>query len=116
MLERGQLSEGHARAVLAVPDHEGRRKLAREIVQKGLSVRAAEQRAKWAGAKQKPRVRATPVDPALAARVRTALEHLTGFPREGRQPAAWSSSFADEHELAELAEALEARARRRVAV
>jgi len=106
MLERGQLTEGHARAVLAVPDHEGRRKLAREIVQKGLSVRAAEQRAKWAGAKQKPRVRATPVDPALAARVRDALEHLTGFHAKvssGRIELA----FADEHELAELAEALE---------
>ena len=35
MLERGQLTEGHARAVLAVPDHEGRRRLAREIVQQG---------------------------------------------------------------------------------
>jgi len=79
MLERGQLTEGHARAVLAVPDHEGRRRLAREIVQKGLSVRAAEQRAKWAGAKQKPRVKAAPVDPQLAARVRDALEQLTGF-------------------------------------
>jgi ParB family chromosome partitioning protein len=106
MLERGRLSEGHARAVLAVPDHEGRRRLAREIVQKGLSVRAAEQRAKWAGAKQKPRVRATPVDPELAARVRTALEHLTGFHAKvgvGRVELV----FADEHELAELAEALE---------
>ena len=50
MVERGQLTEGHARAVLAVPDHEGRRRLAREIVRRGLSVRAAEQRAKWAGA------------------------------------------------------------------
>ena len=79
MLERGQLTEGHARAVLAVPDHEGRRRLAREIVQKGLSVRAAEQRAKWAGAKQKPRQRAAPVDPALAARVRDAFAQLTGF-------------------------------------
>jgi ParB family transcriptional regulator, chromosome partitioning protein len=106
MLERGQLTEGHARAVLAVPDHEGRRKLAREIVQKGLSVRAAEQRAKWAGAKQKPRVRATPVDPALASRVKDALERLTGFRARvgaGRVEVA----FADEHELAELAEALE---------
>ena len=111
MLERGQLTEGHARAVLAVPDHEGRRKLAREIVQKGLSVRAAEQRAKWAGAKQKPRIRATPVDPALAARVRDALEHLTGFHSKvasGRVELA----FADEHELAELAEALERAASR----
>ena len=106
MLERGQLTEGHARAVLAVPDHEGRRRLAREIVQKGLSVRAAEQRAKWAGARQKPRLRAAPVDPALVARVRAALEQLTGFHAKvggGRVELA----FADEHELAELAEALE---------
>ena len=106
MLERGQITEGHARAVLAVPDHEGRRKLAREIVQKGLSVRAAEQRAKWAGAKQKPRVRATPVDPALAARVLDAIHHLTGFHAKigrGRVELV----FGDEHELAELAEAFE---------
>jgi ParB family chromosome partitioning protein len=106
MVERGQLSEGHARAVLAVPDHDGRRRLAREIVQKGLSVRVAEQRAKWAGAKQKPRVRATPVDPALAARVRDGLQRITGF------YAKVSSNrieivFADEHELEEIAEALE---------
>ena len=106
MLERGQLTEGHARAVLAVPDHEGRRRLAREIVRKGLSVRAAEQRAKWAGAKQKPRVRATPVDPALAERVRTAIAHLTGFHAKvarGRVELV----FGDEEELEELAEALE---------
>ena len=107
MLERGQLSEGHARAVLAVPDHEGRRRLAREIVQKGLSVRAAEQRAKWAGAKQKPRVRATPVDPELAAPRAHGARASHRVSREGRTSAAWSSSFADEHELAELAEALE---------
>ncbi len=106
MVERGQLTEGHARAVLAVPDHEGRRRLAREIVQKGLSVRVAEQRAKWAGAKQKPRVRATPVDPALASRVRDALQRLTGFHAKvssGRVELL----FADEHELEEIAEALE---------
>jgi ParB family chromosome partitioning protein len=106
MLERGQLSEGHARAVLAVPDHDGRRRLAREIVQKGMSVRAAEQRAKWAGAKQRPRVRAAPVDPQLASRVRDALQHLTGFhAKVGRGRV--EVTFADEHELAELAEALE---------
>jgi ParB family transcriptional regulator, chromosome partitioning protein len=106
MVERGQLSEGHARAVLAVPDHEGRRRLAREIVQKGLSVRVAEQRAKWAGAKQKPRVRATPVDPALASRVRDAVQTITGFHAKvshGRVELV----FADEHELEEIAEALE---------
>ncbi len=112
MLERGQLTEGHARAVLAVPDHEGRRRLAREIVQKGLSVRAAEQRAKWAGAKQKPRTRTAAVDPALASRVKDALELLTGFhAKVGRGRV--ELQFADEHELAELAEALENAATRR---
>jgi len=111
MLDRGQLTEGHARAVLAVPDNEGRRRLAREIVKKGLSVRAAEQRAKWAGAKQKPRVRATPVDPVLAERVRSAFAHLTGFhAKVGRGRV--ELVFADEHELEELAEALERAASR----
>jgi ParB family transcriptional regulator, chromosome partitioning protein len=106
MLERGQLTEGHARAVLAVPDHEGRRRLAREIVQKGLSVRGAEERAKSAGAKQKPRGPTPPVDPALAARVRESLELLTGYhAKVGR--GRIELAFADEHELAELAEALE---------
>jgi ParB family transcriptional regulator, chromosome partitioning protein len=106
MVERGQLSEGHARAVLAVPDHEGRRRLAREIVKRGLSVRAAEQRAKWAGAKQRPRTRSASVDPDLAARVTSALEQLTGY---GSRVASGRVElpFADEHDLAEIAEALE---------
>jgi ParB family chromosome partitioning protein len=106
MVERGQISEGHARAVLAVPDHEGRRRLAREIVQKGLSVRLAEQRAKWAGAKQKPRVRAAPVDPALATRVREGLQRITGFHAKVTSNRI-EIAFADEHELAEIAESLE---------
>jgi len=106
MVERGQLSEGHARAVLAVPDHEGRRRLAREIVRRGLSVRAAEQRAKWAGARQRPRERSTQVDPALADRVRSAFEQLTG--RQARVlPGRVELPFGDEHDLAELVEALE---------
>jgi ParB family transcriptional regulator, chromosome partitioning protein len=106
MVERGELSEGHARAVLAVPDQEGRRRLAREIVKTGMSVRAAEQKARWAGARQKPRVKGAQVDPVLAARVRTAAERLTGLPvrlTRGRLEI----QFADEYELAELAEALE---------
>jgi ParB family chromosome partitioning protein len=106
MVERGQLSEGHARAVLAVPDHDGRRRLAREIVRRGLSVRAAEQRAKWAGARQRPRTRAAQVDPALAERVRGAVEQLTGWSARV-VPGRVELPFADEHDLAELVEALE---------
>jgi ParB family chromosome partitioning protein len=106
MVERGELSEGHARAVLAVPDQEGRRWLAREIVKTGMSVRSAEGKARFAGARQKPRRKGAPVDPALASRVRTAAERLTGLPvrlTRGRLEV----HFADEVELAELAEALE---------
>jgi ParB family transcriptional regulator, chromosome partitioning protein len=106
MVEREELSEGHARAVLAVPDQDGRRRLAREIVKTGMSVRAAEQRARWAGARQKPRVKNAAVDPALAARARAAAERLTRLPvrvTRGRLEI----QFADDYELAELAEALE---------
>jgi ParB family chromosome partitioning protein len=105
MLERGELSEGHARAVLAVPDHEDRRRLAREIVRKGLSVRDAERAARWAGARTKPRRRSA-VDPVLAARARTAIERATGF--QARVAAnRVEIPFAGEHELDELVEALE---------
>ncbi len=65
LLERGELTEGHARAVLAVQGHEDRRRLARLIVRRGLSVRAAERAARWAGARTKPQEAA-----AGAARIR----------------------------------------------
>ena len=105
LVERGELTEGHARAVLAVPDQDGRRRLARQIIRRGMSVRAAERAARWAGARTKPR-KAQKLDPALVERVRAAAERLTGFPvriASGRLEVA----FADETELAELAEALE---------
>jgi ParB family chromosome partitioning protein len=106
MLERNELTEGHARAVLAVPDNDGRRRLAREIVRQGMSVRAAERAARWAGAKRKPRKQGSAIDPALAERVRVAFERATGFrPRVG--PRRLELAVHDERELEELAEALE---------
>ncbi|HEU0303436.1 MAG TPA: ParB/RepB/Spo0J family partition protein [Gaiellaceae bacterium] len=111
MVERGELTEGHARAVLAVPGQEERRALAGLIVRRGLSVRAAEQAARWAGARQRPRRKGTPVDPALAERVRTAAERLLGKPVKVARGKV-EIAFADEHELAELAEGLERAAAR----
>ena len=105
MVERGELSEGHARAVLAVPDQGDRRKLARKIVAQGMSVRAAERAARWSGARTKPRTK-TPVDPALAARVKAGLHRVTGL--EVRiAPGKVELAFTDEHDLEELAEALD---------
>jgi ParB family transcriptional regulator, chromosome partitioning protein len=105
MVERGELTEGHARAVLAVPDQVGRRKLARKIVAQGMSVRAAERAARWSGARTKPRTK-TLVDPALAARVKHGLQRLTGL--EARvAPGKIELAYDDEHGLEELAEALD---------
>ena len=70
LVERGALTEGHARAVLAVPGDDERRALARRIVREGLSVRAAERAARWAGARTKPSlerhrsIRSSPPAPA----------------------------------------------------
>jgi ParB family chromosome partitioning protein len=107
LVERGLLSEGHARAVLSVPDHEGRRVLARKVVAQGLSVRATERAARWSGASRKPR-RAQRVDPTLAARAREALERLTGRPVRVTDTRI-EIPFGDEVGLAEVVEALDAR-------
>jgi len=42
MVESGELSEGHARALLTLPDHGERRRVARLVAGQGLSVRQAE--------------------------------------------------------------------------
>jgi ParB family chromosome partitioning protein len=105
MIERGELTEGHARAVLSVPDQDDRRSLALRIVKRRLSVREAERAARWSGARRKPR-RIARIDPGLADRARAAAERLTGMPaRVG--PGRLEILFEDEHELAELVESLE---------
>jgi ParB family chromosome partitioning protein len=107
MLERGELTEGHARAVLAVHDHEERRRLARLIVRRGLSVRAAERAARWAGARTtRRRARPQTPDPGLVARARAAGEGLTGLPVK-LAAGRLEIHYGDEHELAGLAETLE---------
>jgi ParB family transcriptional regulator, chromosome partitioning protein len=106
MLARGDLTEGHARAVLAVPDDDARRRLARRIVKEGLTVRSAERAAREGGAKRRPR-RASILDPALVDRAAAAAERLTGFPSRVTG-GTLRISFEDETRLEELVEALEA--------
>ena len=106
MLVRGELTEGHARAVLAVPDDAERKRLAQRIVRGGLSVRAAERAAQNAGAKTKRRRATAIVDPTLASRAETAATRATGMPAKVTS-GRLEIPFADETELEELAEALE---------
>jgi ParB family transcriptional regulator, chromosome partitioning protein len=105
LVDHAQLTEGHARAVLAVPDHDGRRRLAKRIVREGLSVRAAERAARSAGARTHAR-RATAPDPVLAARVENALQTLTGFKASVRTTGVHVTIEGDV-QLEELAESLE---------
>jgi ParB family transcriptional regulator, chromosome partitioning protein len=107
MLARGELSEGHGRAVLALPDDESRVRLARRIAAQGMTVRAAERAAQEGGARRRPRRATATPDPALAARARAAAERLTGLPTRitaGRLEI----QFETETHLAELVESLEA--------
>lgn len=106
LVEAGRLAEGHARALLSVPDHAVRRRLARRAAREGLSVRAVERLARQAGAARRARRANALADPALAERARVAAEHLTGRPARvaaGRVELP----FGDEHDLAELVESLE---------
>ena len=105
LLERGLISEGHARASLAVPSYDDRRSLARQVVRKGLTVRATERAARWAGARTKPR-RGRRVDPALAARARTAAEAIVGTAVRVTD-TRMEIPFSSETELEEIIEALE---------
>jgi ParB family chromosome partitioning protein len=105
MVARGDLTEGHARAVLALPDHDERKKLAKRIVRDGMSVRAAEKAAQEGGAARRPRAGAK-VDPALAERARAAAERLTGLPTRV-SAGKLEIHFGEELRLEELVEVLE---------
>ncbi len=109
MVARGELTEGHARAVLAVPDHDARRRLAKRIVRDGMSVRAAERAARDGGAARRPRRSGPAVDPALAERAALAAERLTGL-RARVISGRLELEFGSETQLAELVETLEAAA------
>jgi ParB family chromosome partitioning protein len=106
MLARGDLTEGHARAVLSLPDDDARRRLARRIVQEGMTVRGAERAAQDGGARRRPR-RSSAVDPALADRAKAAANKLTGLPARVTG-GVLQIRFDDETRLAELVEVLEA--------
>jgi ParB family chromosome partitioning protein len=75
LLESGDLSEGHGKALLGVPGNDVRRRLARDAARGGWSVRETEERVRLAGQpKARPR-RATP-DPDAIAALRDAADAL----------------------------------------
>lgn len=75
LLESGDLSEGHGKALLGVPGNDTRRRLARDAARGGWSVRETEQRVRLAG-QPKARPRRAPVDPDAVAALRDVADAL----------------------------------------
>ena len=109
MLARGDLTEGHARAVLSLPDDDARRRLARRIAKEGLTVRSAERAAREGGAP--PPAATQSRGRSRARRSRASRRRAPHRPlRERRERDALQIRFRDETGLAELVETLEAAA------
>ena len=79
LLETGELSEGHGRAILQAKGNDVRRRLARDAVRAGWSVRETERRAKRAGATpSRSRVSKHPDQQAALNRMADELESALG--------------------------------------
>ena len=75
-LAGGALSMGHARALLALPDHAAQRQASREVISHGLSVRETEARVKRLASPAAPRAAAKPEAPANDVHTRAAEDRL----------------------------------------
>lgn len=101
MVYGGKMTAGHARAVLAVPDEDGRLRLAAKIVEAGLSVREAENLARLFAAGQGERA-PRPVTPKSFKLVARRLRRLLGTNvrvKQVKDKARIEIEFRDEEEL-----------------
>jgi len=76
LLEAGELSEGHGRALLAADGNDLRRRLARDAVRGGWSVRETENRAKLAGQPKQRKSSRAAIGPEEAEALRDAADKL----------------------------------------
>ncbi len=76
LLEAGELSEGHGRALLAVSGNDVRRRLARDAAKGGWSVRETENRVKLASQPKQVKSNRRSVDAEEAAAMREAADKL----------------------------------------
>lgn len=75
LLESGDLSEGHGKALLGAQGNDVRRRLARDAARGGWSVRETEDRVRLAG-QPRARPKRAPTDPDALAALRDAAEAL----------------------------------------
>jgi ParB family chromosome partitioning protein len=107
LLESGELSEGHGRALLAARGNDVRRRLAREAARHGWSVRETENRAKLAS-QPKKKSSARQIDPEEAEAMRDAAERLeSALGHEVRVRPGKGDEIAVEIRLEDIAQALQ---------
>jgi ParB family chromosome partitioning protein len=108
LLEAGELSEGHGRAILLARDNDARRRLAGEAAARGWSVRETERRARAEGGQPRPKVTPHPDQRAAAERAADELERALGHEvrvRVTREGLRAELRFADLEEALAFARA-----------
>lgn len=108
LVETGQLTAGHARAILAVPDEEGRIALAKRIVSERLSVRQTESLASTFSVNQEDGPRRAPLPQSFkraARQMRLALDTNVRV-KNVRGKNKIEIEFASEDELAHIVDLL----------
>lgn len=109
LLSGGGLTEGHGRAILIAKGNDVRRRLARDALAGGWSVRETETRAKASGAVRTVKVVAHPDHEAAMLRAEEALEEAFGHGvrvRASRQGLRAELQFDDVDELLEFARSI----------
>jgi ParB family chromosome partitioning protein len=108
LLSEGKLSQGHGRAILIAKGNDVRRRLARDAVAAGWSVRETEDRANRSGEVRSAKVIAHPDQQAALTRAEEALERALGAGvrvRSTRKGLRAEIEFGDLEELLEFARA-----------
>lgn len=108
LVETGQLTAGHARAILAVPDEEGRIALAKRVVSERLSVRQTESLASTFSVNQEDGARRAPLPQSFkraARQMRLALDTNVRV-KNVRGKNKIEIEFASEDELAHIVDLL----------
>jgi ParB family transcriptional regulator, chromosome partitioning protein len=106
LLENGELSEGHGRALLTAEGNDVRRRLARDAARAGWSVREMEERAKLAGQPKKATAGSRRLPPEEAAAMREAADSLESALGHEVKVRSKGGEIAIEIRLADLDEAL----------
>ena len=108
LVETGQLTAGHSRAILAVPDEEGRIALAKRVVSERLSVRQTESLASTFAVNQEDGPRRAPLPQSFkraARQMRLALDTNVRV-KNVRGKNKIEIEFASEDELAHIVDLL----------